>query len=85
MEGCKSEREGENRSDDRCTTYRKNGQESGWYQFVGDRVILEKEQGGLPIMSVSLEDILIVHKIARKIAGYSDKQAEKEIGEHYRY
>jgi len=33
-------------------------------------------------MSVSLEDILIVHKIARKIAGYSDKQAEKEIGEH---
>ena len=34
-------------------------------------------------MSVSLEYILLNHKIARKIAGYSDKQAEKEIGEHY--
>ena len=36
-------------------------------------------------MILWLEDILIAHKIARKIAGYSDKQAEKEIGEHYQY
>jgi len=83
MEGCKSERKGKNRSDDHCTTYRKNGQESGWHQFVGNRVIPEKEQGTSPIMGVSLEDILLAHKVARKIAGYSDKQAENEIGEYF--
>lgn len=35
-----------------------------------------------PIISL-LEDILLIYKVARKIAGYSDKQAEKEIGEHF--